>query len=163
MKKNNAATRTLWCDVRPGLSGAKGYRNGEDARDESTTAPALPNEARVKMALPSGSLRGHLDAFRLAESSLACSGIHLLYDADRPMENWRQYLSANDTKRTEDILDGLRHPAYDMIWFGRGGSGCGRVVEPLYDYAMDLDTPQLLMGFQTLPPCCYHLRSAVDG
>ena len=101
------------------------------------------------MALPSGSLRGHLDAFG-AESSLACSGIHLLYDADRPTENWRQYLSANDTKRTEDILDGLCHPAYDMIWFGRGGSGCGRVVEAAVRYAMDLDAPQLLMGFSDI-------------
>ncbi|MGC6416240.1 MAG: S66 peptidase family protein [Bradymonadia bacterium] len=113
-------------------------------------APGLPYEARVKMALPSGSLRDHLGAFRLGESTLKGRGVQLVYEAQRLTDSWRSYLSGPDETRTEDVIDGLCRDTYDMVWFGRGGSGCGRVVDDIVRYAKTLRTPQLVMGFSDL-------------
>ena len=55
-------------------------------------------------------------------------------------------ISGPDSVREDELLSALCNPDIDIVWFGRGGSGCNRIHPQVIQKARTL-TPKIVIGF----------------
>jgi len=100
----------------------------------------------VQVVFPSGSCQHHQDAFFKGIGTLETAGFSVRYNAQRVQESWRDYLSGTDTTRFHELTSALSDPDVDIVWFGRGGSGCNRITPKVIEYAKTIDS-KIVVGF----------------
>ena len=108
--------------------------------------PRLKANPIVQVVFPSGSCLEHQSAFLDGVRLLEKYGCIVRYDSSRASEAWRGYLSGPDSIREDELLSALRNPEIDIVWFGRGGSGCNRIHPHVIQKARTL-TPKTVIGF----------------
>ncbi|MEE2757126.1 MAG: LD-carboxypeptidase [Myxococcota bacterium] len=115
----------------------------------------------VRVVLPAGPLTRHESDFYAGLSKLEAYGCEVRWDDSRVDDDWRGYLSGPDFKRLEEVCSAFTEPDVDIVWCGRGGSGCNRIADPLLQYAKTLTVPKCLIGFSDvtalLNPLCQTL------
>jgi muramoyltetrapeptide carboxypeptidase len=68
------------------------------------------------------------------------------WDRAGATRDWRGYLAGRDEDRLRELRDAFTEPGVEIVWLARGGSGLGRILEPLVA-ALRGTPPRLLVGF----------------
>jgi muramoyltetrapeptide carboxypeptidase len=68
------------------------------------------------------------------------------FDTGRLNDRWRDYYAGDDQQRAQEFVSALSEPGVDVVWFGRGGSGCGRILKPVLHAAAAFE-PRIIVGF----------------
>lgn len=110
--------------------------------------PAAASERPVvRVVLPSGALREtDTPAFDAGLARLEAAGFAVRFDPQRRSARWRDYYAGDDASRTAEFVAALDEPEVEIVWWGRGGAGSGRLVESLID-AAQARAPRIVIGF----------------
>lgn len=60
------------------------------------------------------------------------------------------HFAGTDAARSAAFLEAANDPAFDAIWFGRGGYGSGRLDEAVYDRLDDAARAKIYLGYSDL-------------
>ncbi|MBV70229.1 MAG: hypothetical protein CMH52_02685 [Myxococcales bacterium] len=116
-----------------------------------TRLPTVVGEKPVvRVVLPAGPLIGHEANFTAGLCELEKYGFEIRWDPKRAEEHWRGYLGGTDATRLTEFKAALVEPDVDVVWCGRGGSGCNRIADDILKFAKTLPTPKCLIGFSDI-------------
>ncbi len=107
---------------------------------------ALAKKPTIRIVHPAASLKEHGDKLEEGIVTLEKLGCSIRWDADRAKDCWRDYYAGTDEVRRDEFIRALSEPDVDIIWFARGGSGCGRICEAICQAASELE-PRIVVGF----------------
>lgn len=109
--------------------------------------PAAADRPVVRVILPSGAIRPcDAAAFDTGLSTLEQTGFEMRFDPVRRAAIWRDYYAGSDAERAAEFVAALDEPGVDIVWWGRGGSGSGRLVSQVVDAARHR-APRIIIGF----------------
>jgi len=100
----------------------------------------------IRVVAPSGTLVGHETVLDAGLARLERAGCEVRFDAARRVDVARGYLAGEDERRADEVLGALGEPGVEIIWFARGGSGLGRIVEWVLRGA-SRQAPRHVVGF----------------
>jgi len=100
----------------------------------------------IRVVAPSGTLVGHEAPLDAGLTRLEGAGCEVRFDRARRAEVARGYLAGTDERRADEVLAALAEPGVEIVWFARGGSGFGRIVEWVLGGAARLP-PRHVVGF----------------
>jgi muramoyltetrapeptide carboxypeptidase len=100
----------------------------------------LSTGARVQIVIPASPVRP--DFFEPGMDALRKLGLDVRFNTD-VYRKWR-YLAGGDETRRLELLQALKNPQVDAIFFARGGYGSARLLTDLREFH-DL-TPKILLG-----------------
>jgi muramoyltetrapeptide carboxypeptidase len=109
-------------------------------------APPVGRRPVIRVVAPSGTLLGHEAALDGGLTRLEGAGCEVRFDPARRAEVARGYLAGGDERRADEVLAALAEPGVEIVWFARGGSGLGRIVEWVLRGAARL-APRHVVGF----------------
>ena len=101
----------------------------------------------VRVVLPSGALREQdTPAFDDGLGRLEAAGFEVRFDPHRRAARWRDYYAGTDEVRAEEFIKALDEPGVDIVWWGRGGAGSGRIANQIAVAARER-SPRIVIGF----------------
>lgn len=101
----------------------------------------------VRVVLPSGAIRKHDEAeFLNGLARLEKHGFEVRFDLQRMQARWRDYYAGDDAERASEFINALTEPDVDIVWFGRGGAGCARILPTVLENAAQF-APRAIVGF----------------
>jgi muramoyltetrapeptide carboxypeptidase len=109
----------------------------------------LDEKSRIKVVLPSSSLRGTLGLGRSYARGYSLLQKYFTVENSQHWQTDYQRFAASDEERAAEFNEAFRSGKWHAVIAGRGGYGCLRML-PAVDFEIVKQRPKLLLGFSDI-------------